>query len=377
MPTPLKKIRLMISSQCETLIDFKGKKEKLTAVRRELKKELETFKLPNQTDSLFECWINEDAVGSPGSKNWWQHCIKQAEEADIVIVLYTGAAGGGLGSSDTGICHQELLAGMDIAADRIRVVKLPNSLPSTDSLQQKRDASFQKYFGSLGHFRATAKDGDEVITKAWLEINKALIDLLHRGAISTHISQSSSGQALDWQRMNYEARKRSMEEVIVQSLISQPGAKQLKVGVIVRIGSGEIFVKPHATPASLSLAASREKVGQPFLSDHELFHELKTTKAGPIHIIASPKGVTESHALKMLGFPDATVVSDSFGVHIADNVQKIQIVLLKNCVSPSALRRQLTDWFDWLRRTKEDALVLQRAQARFRIVEAITKEVKT
>jgi hypothetical protein len=76
----------------------------------------------------------------------------------------------------------------------------------------------------------------------------------------------------------------------------------------------------------------------------------------------------------MLGFPDATIVADSFGVHIADNIQKIQIVLLKECVSPSAIRRQLAQWFEFLRRTTEDRFVLERAQARYRIVEAIAKE---
>ena len=117
-------------------------------------------------------------------------------------------------------------------------------------------------------------------------------------------------------------------------------------------------------------------VGQPFLVDHKLHTELKKVKAGPIHLVACPKGVTENQALNMLGFPDATIVSDSFGVHIADNIQKIQIVLLKECVSPSAIRRQLASWFEFLRRTGEDKFVLERAQRRFRIIEAIAKEAK-
>ena len=77
----------------------------------------------------------------------------------------------------------------------------------------------------------------------------------------------------------------------------------------------------------------------------------------------------------MLGFPDATIVSDSFGIHIADRFQKIQIVLLKGCVSPSAIRRQLAEWFEFLKRTGEDKYVLERAKHRFRIVQAIAKAV--
>src|SRR6267378_4168888 len=120
------KIRLMISSRCETEIDFKGKRQKLTEVRRALKKELESFRLPNQK-ALFDCWINEDGTSGPGSRNWWDHCIKQAVDADLVIVLYTGAAGGGLTGSDIGICHAELERAMSVAADRVRVIRLPDA----------------------------------------------------------------------------------------------------------------------------------------------------------------------------------------------------------------------------------------------------------
>lgn len=48
------KIRVMISSRCETEIEFKGKRQKLSKVRRALKKQLEDFRLPNQEDALFD-----------------------------------------------------------------------------------------------------------------------------------------------------------------------------------------------------------------------------------------------------------------------------------------------------------------------------------
>lgn len=35
-------------------------------------------------------------------------------------------------------------------------------------------------------------------------------------------------------------------------------------------------------------------------------------------MIACNKGATETHATSPLGFPDATVVSDPFGVFVAD-----------------------------------------------------------
>src|SRR5205814_7450164 len=134
---------------------------------------------------------------------------------------------------------------------------------------------------------------------------------------------------------------------------------------VMEIKGAMVFLKPHASPASLSESTAREMVGQPFLSDYELHGELRKAAAvGPIHLVACPKTVTETQALRMLGFPDATIVSDSFGVHVADSVQKIQLILLKNCISPTAIRRQIAEWFEFLRRTGEDRFVLERAEAR-------------
>jgi hypothetical protein len=368
------KIRVMISSRCETEIEFNKKPQKLTEVRRALKKELENYRLSNQKQALFDCWINEDGASAPGSRDWWDHCIKQARDADLVIVLYTGAAGDGLTGSDMGICHAELEAALDVAADRVRFIKLPTAPVASDSLQKKRDAAFETYFSTLGAFRSSAKTGEEVLKTAWREIQSALVDLVQLGSSTFHLSQSSTGHALEWHRLSYERRKEAMEEAMTESLANQPKASRSASGVFVEISGNQVFLKLHAAPASLSESTAREMVGQPFLIDHKLHAELKKSKAGPIHLVACPKTVTESQALRMLGFPDATIVSDSFGIHIADNIQKIQIVLLKECVSPSAIRRQLAAWFEFLRRQGEDKFVLDRAQRRFRIIETVAKE---
>jgi hypothetical protein len=168
-----------------------------------------------------------------------------------------------------------------------------------------------------------------------------------------------------------------MEQAMTESLENRPSATKTSRGVVVRIKGNAVYLKPHASPASLSESAAREMVGQPFLTDHTLYGEVRRLKAvGPIHLIACPKGVTETQALRMLGFPDATIVSDSFGVHVADSIQKIQLVLLKNCVSPTAIRRQIAEWFEFLRRTGEERFVVERAEARARIIEAVAKEAK-
>ncbi len=367
------KLRVMISSGCKTNIMFNKKSQELTVVRRALKKQLEDFKLPGQKQGLFECWINEDGTGGAGSQSWWSHCIKQAKDADFVVVLYTGSAGGGLTGSDMGICHAELLAAMDVAADRIRVIKLPPTPDSDDPLQQKRDNVFKVYFESLEHFRngVSVITGEEVLEKAWNETQAVLVDLVQLGSSSLHLSQASTGHALEWHRLSYEDRKTAMEKEMTDSLSSRPNSAMSASGVLVEVDATQVLLRVHAAPASLSEPTAREMVGQPFLLDHKLHAELKTSIAGPIHLIACPKGVTEKQALNMLGFPDATIVADSFGIHIADNIQKIQIVLLKECVSPSAIRRQLAAWFEFLGRTGEDKLVARRAVHRANIVRAI------
>lgn len=367
------KLRVMISSRCETEIEFNKKPQKLTEVRRALKRELEDFKLPGQRKGLFECWINEDGTGGAGSQNWWDHCIKQAKDADFVFVLYTGSAGGRLTGSDMGICHAELQAAMDVAADRIRVIKLPPAPDSTDPLQKKSDNSFREYFKSLEHFTngISAKTGEEVLEKAWNETQAVLVDLVQLGSSTLHLSQASTGHALEWHRLNYEDRKTAMEKEMTDSLSSRPNSAMSASGVLVGIDASQVLLRVHAAPASLSEPTAREMVGQPFLVDHKLHAELNKSIAGPIHLIACPKGVTEKQALAMLGFPDATIVADSFGIHIADNIQNIQIVLLKECVSPSAIRRQLAAWFEFLSRTGEDKLVARRARHRANIVRAI------
>ena len=252
------KIRVMISSRCETEIDFNKKPQKLTEVRRALKKQLEDFRLPNQKRALFESWINEDGTGGVGSRNWWDHCIKQARDADFVIVLFTGGAGGGLAGSAMGICHAELEAAMSVAADRVRAIKLPDAPLASDPLQKKRDEEFRKYFASLGHFRTSAETGEEILEKVWNEIQAALVELVQLGSSSFRLSQASTGHALEWKRLSYENRKKAMEEAMVEALSSHPKAAKSASGVVVEINGAQVFLKIHAAPASLAESTARE-----------------------------------------------------------------------------------------------------------------------
>ncbi|MHB8118113.1 MAG: hypothetical protein ACYDHX_05220 [Methanothrix sp.] len=146
--------------------------------------------------------------------------------------------------------------------------------------------------------------------------------------------------------------------------------------LIVKLAGMDILVVPDAIPAAITVGAAKEMVGQPFLHDHELSQVLKGKRGGPVHVIGCHKNATEAQATKLLGFPDATVVSAPFGVFVADNIQKVQFAFIVNCRDDANTRHGVQRFFEWLEQTGEDALVADRARARAHIVSAIAREAK-
>ena len=78
----------------------------------------------------------------------------------------------------------------------------------------------------------------------------------------------------------------------------------------------------------------------------------------------------------LLGFPDATIVSGSFGVYVADNIQKIQLCLISNCRDAASTKHGLQKLFEWLERTGENELLAKRALSRAKILKAIAEELE-
>lgn len=123
--------------------------------------------------------------------------------------------------------------------------------------------------------------------------------------------------------------------------------------------------------------AAREYVGQPFVRDYEHFkgNSDRAKAVGLIHIIGCHRTVTENQASKMLGLTDVIVVSPSFGVFLADQISKIQIVLLGNCRDETATRDGVQRFLDWLGQTGEKEVVVQRAKSRAKILNVIASEM--
>jgi len=81
--------------------------------------------------------------------------------------------------------------------------------------------------------------------------------------------------------------------------------------------------------------------------------------------------VTETQAVRQLGFPDATVVRPPFGVYIADSIQKIQMVFIGTCRDETSTRHGVQRFFEWLEQSGEGELLALRACARARVVQEI------
>lgn len=369
-----RKLKVMISSRCNDHFPFEDKSAPtLTDIRRDLKKLIEAETVFDR--KLFEVWINEDSPPKGGTWDSWDTCLQAVKDCDILLVLSNGNAGWARSAGDIGICHAELAAGLASSPGKVWLISL-GKVPCTSTADGERNRRFQKFVDVQSLFRGGEVKSVDGLKKSVREaLHDAVIDLVHKGVREASRGKYHSGSALDWDRLDFESRRDQMRSIIRDALRKRAGAKQYGDGECVKIGGKNVLFISDAIPAAMSIAAAREKVGQPFLHDHLHIDSLKKAWGGPVHIIACHKGVTESQALRMLGFPDATIVNAPFGIYVADSIQRIQIVLISGCRDESTTRHGVQRFFDWLEQTGEDALLSQRALSRARIVGAIAKEV--
>ena len=121
-----------------------------------------------------------------------------------------------------------------------------------------------------------------------------------------------------------------------------------------------MFPRPASSSASRSCTTT------------ELVTVLKE-RSGPVHLIVVQGGATETQAAKQLGSPDATIVPTDFGVYVADEIQKVQIVFLSHCIDPSSIYGRVQTMLNWLDATQEGERLVRRAQDRSRIVSLLAE----
>lgn len=366
-----KKIRVMISSRCLDHFPL-GSEHKLSDIRLQLKAEIESSLLFGK--KLFEVWINEDAPPEDATQDSWDACLKAVRDCDVLVVLSNGNAGWAKRPGEIGICHAEYMEGLASARGKVRLIALPNVADDALDEVAQRNKLFQDYVALQSPFRGgTVTTAEQLRTRVHEALLDAVVALTQRGVTSAASSRFDTGQALDWTRLDFRQRKSAMEKVLHDALSASAGGCNQK-DVIADIAGVKVATVVHAIPAAFTVAAARELVGKPFLSDHEKVHLLKNAH-GPLHLIACHRGATETQATSLLGFSDATVVSGSFGIFVADDVQKVQFAFLTNCRDESHTRHALQRFLEWLEQTGEARNLAARATSRAKIVKVIAAEL--
>lgn len=360
------KIRIMISSRCRDRFPLSrtGAKE-LTQVREDLKRDIESIAIFGQT--VYEVWINELAI-EDASQQAWDHCMEQAKTCDIFISLFNGNAGWPDQHGTTGICHAEFMMAYNTAPGKVFVVNISEP-GDTHFPKQSHDKHFQDYMRVLRRFDArAAEDEPQLFDAVKRTVRESTIKLVHRGVRDSSRGNNYVGPALDWSRQNYGERVVSMRTAALAGMAHGGTKIEDNSNLIQQSISGQplLFVV-NAIPDAMSVPAAREIVGQPHLLDHTLYSKLKKLKGGPIHLIACHKTVTESQAIRMLGFPNATLVSAPFGIYVVDPVQSIQIVLIAQCRDKTTTRHGVQRFLEWLDES-EQAIELTRHAAKRKLV---------
>ena len=370
-------IKVMISSRCNDEIDFERKRVTLSVVREALKQQIEAVRFIGDK-RVFTCWINELEAAREGTQDAWDHCLAEVKQADIVLCVYNGNAGWTASDTGIGICHAELMTAMSTGAVKLRLIQ-----EGTGEFERRigkrgpaGNRKMKEDVDRLNLFRGgkTFKTGEELIQIAMEALTDCVVEMTRIGASEGRSGRYDSGQALDWSRLGFAERKTEMESVLRDAASGRSDSTREHDYCFVTVGGEQLLLLCHAVPAALSVSAAREMVGMPFLRDHEHADALQARRIGPVHLIGCHKGITEAQAMRLLGFPDAIFVATAFGVYVADSVQKIQLLLLKNCRDEATTRHAVQRAFDWLNRSGEATHLTDRAKSRKRIVQAIAKE---
>ena len=367
---PIDKVRVMISSRCNDYPVAGGGSFPLKALRKTLKVQVDAAGLFKH--GMLQCFTNEHEPAKAASSNLWEACLLEIRRSHIVLVLYSGDAGWSGEESEDGICHAELAEALYTGRDRTFIIQLPRTAKPPTA----RDLRFRTRFDKELQFTgAPTQTPDDVVALVQLTLSEAMANLVRGGAAMLRKQGYSLGEALDWSRLAYAQRKATMESACQAALADRGGVPQAVADgryATLPVAGAQVLFCVHAVPAAMSLATAREMVGRPFLKDY--VHMRAAPKAqGPVHVIACHRAATEKQATDLLGFPDATVVANTFGIYLVDPVQHIQLALLANCRDGATTRYAVQRFFDSLKRSGQDHALVSHARARASIVRAIQK----
>ena len=273
-------IRVMISSRCNDPIQFGGAASTLSVVRQQIKQELEQIQLFGS--QVFKVWINEDAPPAEGTADSWEQCLTQVRSADVVLVLYNGNAGWAKQGGDVGICHAELQMALATGAAKVRLIELPLSAVGAGQTQA-RNQRFRDYVGIQSLFRgAAATDGEQAMVRCQQALREAVVALAKLGVREARRGRYSTGDALEWHRLDYNGRRIAMRAALTGTLSARDGAQLVPDNrVLVRIAKRTVLFVCHAVPDAFTIPSALDTIGQPFLNDHLEVPHLGHRLSGP------------------------------------------------------------------------------------------------
>jgi hypothetical protein len=296
-----------------------------------------------------------------------------------VLVLYNGNAGWSgsphLVRHHLGICHAEFSEAYNRAPGKVRSIQF---VPTIKAKKGSPDEDFQRYFAAQNVPGAQVMDGDKAVEEAEKLAIAAVLSLARAGVGVSAQGSYFSGEALQWTRLDFRQRREVTRQAVAEFLRVRGGlgvSANSDPTVILPVAGQKVAFVCDCIPATLGTASARELVGQPFLRDHVIAEKLPAGVAGPVHVIACQKGVSESQAIRQLGFADAVVVTAPFGVYVADDVQKIQMVFIAQCRDETTTRQRAQRFLQWLEEQGEDRLLAARAVSRRKIVDLIAAEL--
>jgi hypothetical protein len=363
----MNKLKIFISSRVNS--SFKGLDTNytLTELRKYLREELEkeTF----LGENIFQIVINEESFHGDLSKDAFDNCMNTMRSCNIIIILYNGEAGWGISNSANGICHEEFLVAMNEFSGMTYAMSLSDlfTLPVQGPEKKRNDAFAADMGRSFRHIESlTAKTTEELKDIILTQIKGYLLDAISKSFETRKQIVAGStefGETLDWSKLNYSERRSVMHIHLKSNFDLLPGLEK-------------VIKAFHTVPDNMSVADARNMIGRPFIKEHDLIKR-RNEVHGVIHLIAVYGNATEVQVKSLVGYPDLTVIKGTFGYYLWEKNTQIQILFLTKCINSQTIKTRLTQLINWFNGSAELPKIVNRAKARYLILDAINRAQET
>lgn len=349
MGSEAQKIRVMLSSRCQTEARFADGVESLTALRVRVKEIVESARLGGR--SGFSVWINEKAPAAPLEETSWSRCVDEARAADVFVSIDANDAGWWhVDKPGAGICHAELQAAVESGRGKVRIVGLASSVPPKHKSSKAKAMWQQRLDLMQAYKRSEGIDGFQTVLSADMTLEAAAqtvasviadacIDLVKRGRTLERARKLAGGEALKWARYDLDQRAAKIKTTLEALCCGWPAIRS----------------SAYALPEVYSSTWAREILARPFLEPG--------AQVGALLFVGCYKGFSESQARSLFGHSALMTVPLDFGLYVRDLRFHSQAVFLKNCRDGAALSARFQSARAWLESIEDDVLLTSKKRA--------------